>query len=207
MPTYPLTFPAVGLTQAKFRRNVVASQNESIFSMAQQAYKFPGERWEGDVTFTPMKQSEVAEVQAFFDDLYGVYGTFLYGDPMYLAFGKRGVGGGAPVVNGAGQTGNTLNISGCPVSTTGWLKKADYFQLGSGATARLYRLNADVNSDASGNATLTFNPALRSSPADLAALTIDNPMTVMKAASNVSETDSYNPKFYTASFSFIESLP
>jgi hypothetical protein len=79
-------------------------------------------------------------------------------------------------VNGANQTGNSL-------VTDGWgtrrMQAGDFFSLGAGSSLRLYQLTADVV-PSGGNATLQFVPALRSSPADNAALNVVNPGVLLR---------------------------
>lgn len=135
--------------------------------------RWPGEQWSFDFRLPPYVDEDVAdEIISFALKLKGKYGTFLVGDPSRST--PRGVGGGTPVVNGGSQQGDTLEIDGCPLNTLQWLKKGDWFQLGSGSSARLHKLVEDADTDGSGNATLTFVPDLRESPSDGAAITITN---------------------------------
>lgn len=204
--TYPLTFPAVGIVSSSFRLVRATSSNESPFTFAQQQYKFPGERWEGEVTFEPVRRANAAEIQAFLGELYGTYGTFLYGDPDALQQGLRGSGGGTPLVNGASQTGNTMTIDGLPLSGTNVYRKGDYFQLGSGTAARLYMITQDINSNGSGQATLQFIPALRSSPADNAAITFTSAKGLFRASDNMAQWDSNSAMIYGFTFAFKEAV-
>jgi len=153
-----------------------------------------------------MLNSDAASVKAFLADLQGQYGTFLYGDPDYLAVGARGSLGGTPLVNGAGQTGNTLAIDGASLSVTNWIRKGDYFQLGTGTSARLYMITEDANSNGSGEVTLTFQPALRSSPADNQAVTITGAKGLMRLASNTAEWSSNYRPIYGVRISYVEAI-
>jgi hypothetical protein len=120
MATFPLTFPTLTPQSATFRITRATSSSISPFTFRQQVYKFGGERWEGNVTFPPLTSDQAAELQAMFLELEGQYGTFLYGDPNYLAQGPRGLATGSPLVKGAGQTGNTLVVDGL-ICWTHWL--------------------------------------------------------------------------------------
>lgn len=202
--TYPLTFPAVGITNSTIRLIRAISMSESPFTFAQQTYKFAGERWEGEVTFKPVRRADAAEIQAFMGELYGRYGTFLYGDPDFLKQGLRGAGGGTPLVNGASQTGNTMTIDGLPNTTTNVYRKGDYFQLGTGTAARLYMITQDISSNGSGQATLQFVPALRVSPADNQAITFTGAKGLFRAAENMAQWDSNYAMIYGISFPFTE---
>jgi len=206
MPTYPLTFPSVGIVNSTFGLVRSTTSNRSPFSFRQQVYDFGGSMWRGDVEFKPMLNSDAASVKAFLADLQGQYGTFLYGDPDYLAVGARGSLGGTPLVNGAGQTGNTLAIDGASLSVTNWIRKGDYFQLGTGTSARLYMITEDANSNGSGEVTLTFQPALRSSPADNQAVTITGAKGLMRLASNTAEWSSNYRPIYGVRISYVEAI-
>lgn len=206
MPSYPLSFPSVVPATASFRLSRAVSSSISPFTFTQQVYKFGGERWEGNVTFPPMTQANAAELQAFFLEMQGQFGTFLYGDANYLAKGPRGLASGSPLVKGAGQTGNTLIVDGLSTGLTGWLKKGDYFQLGTGLDSRLYQSSVDVNTNGSGEATINFYPALRVSPADNAAVVVTGAKGLFRLASSVSEWQVEEGNLYNFSFGFMESI-
>jgi hypothetical protein len=79
-----------------------------------------------------------------------------------------------PLVNGAGQTGRTLNTDGWPLSTT-VLVAGQYVTINN----QLLQLTENVTSNGSGVATLTFEPPIRTSPADNAAIEYKNPFCLM----------------------------
>lgn len=204
MPTYPLTFPSVGIVQSTFGLQTASGAQRSPFTLRTQVYLSPGKMWFGTVTFKKVTFAQAASIRAFLADLQGQYGTFLYGDPDYLARGASGIYSGTPVVNGAGQTGNTLNIDGATNSITGWAKAGDYFQIGSGTSARLYMITQDANSNGSGEVVLTFQPALRSSPSDGATITFTGAKGLMRLAENTSSWDSDMSSINDITLSFHE---
>ena len=79
-----------------------------------------------------------------------------------------------PLVNGAAQTGRTLNTDGWPLSTT-VLQAGQYVTINN----QLLQLTENVTSNGSGVATLTFEPPIRTSPADNAAIEYKNPFCLM----------------------------
>lgn len=87
MATYPLTFPSVGVRNSNFGITRIVGKSTSIFTGAQQVYLHPGALWRGSVEFKPMTYAESAPVRSFLVNLNGSFGTFLYGDPDYLAKG------------------------------------------------------------------------------------------------------------------------
>lgn len=205
MVTYPLDFPAVGVTDSSFRLKRVVSESTSVFTGASQFYKHQGEWWEGEVTFRVMRRADAALVQSFLAKLRGKYGTFLYGDPDALALGKLGVGG-TITVNGAGQTGNTLTVDGMTTSTNGILKAGDYFQIGTGSSARLYMATENLDSNGSGQGTLTFEPKLKESPADNASIISTAPKGVFRLSENTSEWRAGATNLYEITIAFKEAV-
>jgi hypothetical protein len=109
-----------------------------------------------------------------------------------------GAGGGTPRVNGGSQTGTSLVTDGWPPNQV-VLKAGDMFSCGE-----LKRASADVLSDGSGNATITFRPAIRTSPADNTAFVLEKPTCTMILADDMqgmwecNAQGVYQPKTITA---------
>lgn len=205
MVTYPLAFPNVSVRGSTFRLTNVVSESPSIFTAASQVYAHQGQIWSGEITFPRMRRDQAREVIAFLLQLRGKFGTFLYGDPDYLALGPQGVGGGTPLVAGGSQTGNTLDVDGFPALTTVY-RKYDYFSLGSGTTQRLYCLTEDATTDGSGAVTLTFEPRLRISPADNDPLTFTGAKGAFQLAENITEWQADQSNIYDITIPIKEAL-
>ena len=202
--SYPLNFPAVGIRNVTIRARTVVGLNSSPFTGQQQVYKHQGQWWEMEVTLPPMKRADAEQVAAFLVKLNGRFGTFTFGDPLNTA--PRGVGTGTPLVNGAGQTGTDLVTDGWTPDTTGILKAGDWIQLGTGSSSRLHKVLDDVNSDGSGNATLTLFPDLRTSPADNAAITVSSPKGLWRLAANEVDYSIDEASIYGMTFACVEAL-
>jgi hypothetical protein len=206
--TYPLSTPT-NKTIASITlvaRNVIGVST-SPFNFKQQVYQYSGQRWEADITLPRMNREDAEQWVSFLMSLYGQKGTFLLGDPLGgTARGSASTAAGTPVVNGASQTGGTLNIDGLPASATGYLKAGDYIQLGSAATSQLYKVLADANSNSSGEASLDIYPNLRSSPADGATVVVSNAKGLFRLASNETSWNINNLAFYGITFGAVESL-
>jgi hypothetical protein len=78
------------------------------------------------------------------------------------------------LVNGANQTGRSINVDGLPNSTT-VLTAGQFVTIGN----QLLQLTANVTTNASGQATLSFEPAIRNAPADNAVVEFKNPYCLM----------------------------
>ena len=165
--SYPHNPPSSpGFQNVVFSAKNVVSMVESPFTLARQVYKWPGERWEAEVTLPPLTQAQAAQWKAWLVALEGVRGTFKLGSPD--SKDPQGVATGTPVVNGGSQTGNSLVTDGWTTGQTGIMKAGDMIELNN----NLYMVTEDVNSDGSGNATLSVWPALRFSPSDNATITV-----------------------------------
>lgn len=108
---------------------------------------------------------------AFINDCWRNGKTFDIEHYFYLT--RNGTGGpGAPLVNGANQTGSSLVTDGWTPNLVGVLKAGDIIRLTGVPFVR--DVLADVNTNGTGQATLTLNPPLfpGGSPADNVALTI-----------------------------------
>lgn len=205
--TYPLTFPTTGVASVNLiARNVVGS-SISPFTFNLQVHRHQGQRWEADITLPPMKRAEAEVWISFFMKLYGSYGTFTMGDPNGATpRGTASTTAGTPVVNGASQTGGELAIDGLPASETGYLLAGDYIQLGSGTGAQLYKVLDDVDTNASGEATVTIWPDLRSSPADDATVVVSNAVGLFRLGTNTTDWQINQAGFYSMTFGAVEAL-
>ena len=120
-----------------------------------------------------------------------VAGFDIYGD-QNINKHTAGVASGTPLVNGAGQSGNSIVTDGWTASISGILKKGDIITFAgvygvnpinkqSTGELKQFVVTADVNSDGAGNATVPISPAIITSgnyqnvtagPADNAAITV-----------------------------------
>jgi hypothetical protein len=83
---------------------------------------------------------------------------------------KNGIGTGTPLVNGASQTGQSLVTDGWGNNETNAVRAGDVIKI-AGDNA-VYMVNADANTNGTGQMTISITPPLRVSPADDAAITI-----------------------------------
>jgi len=203
--SYPLNMPSGGIASVRLIARDAVGVSVSPFTGSQQVFRHQGQSWEADITLPPMKRDDAEAWNAFLLRLRGQYGTFLLGDPNGATpRGSASTTPGTPVVNGAGQTGDELNIDGLPVSATGYLKAGDYIQLGSGATATLHKVLEDVDSNASGEATLNLWPRVRSAPSDGATVTVSNAKGTFRLASNESSWSVDQASIYGITFGAVE---
>lgn len=202
--SYPITLPSSPtLRGITIRKRSVVGMDSSPFTLQQQSYAWRGQLWLASCRLPPMARASAEAWVAALVSLNGQEGSFLLGDTANTS--PRGAGTGTPLVKGGGQTGYDLVTDGWTAGVTGILKAGDWLQLGSGSTAHLYKVMSDANSNGSGEATLTLWPALRSSPADNAALVVSSPKGRFMLAQDV-EWDIDEMKVYGLSFEAMEDL-
>lgn len=123
-----------------------------------------GERWRISLVHRNLRTAQRGELMGFLAKLNGQqHRVTLYNH----AENNRGAFGGTPLVAGGSQTGNSLNIDGCSLTITNWIRAGDWFSVSD----ELKLCTADANSDGSGLATISFVPRIRTAPAN------DDPLT------------------------------
>lgn len=207
--SYPLTLPTtIDIATIVFTARNTVGLTQSPFTLKQQVQRNAGQRWEATVTLPPMSRDEAEEWISFLLKLNGSFGTFLMGDPN----GKlpRGAAISYPsdviAINGAGQTGNTLNLDGATASISDYVKAGDYIQIGGASTANLYKALNDADSNSSGELTLDIWPNLRSSPTDGSAISGQNAVAQFRLANNQTGFSINEASIYGLSFTAVEAL-
>lgn len=206
--TYPLSLPTVtGIASINLRAKNVVSVSQSPFTLKEQVVSHSGQRWEAEVSLPPMKRAAAEEWISFLISLKGQHGRFLLGDPSATSpRGSAAQTAGTPLVNGASELGDTVNIDGLPVSTTGYLLAGDYIQIGSASAATLHKVLTDTDTDASGQAELDIYPSLRASPANDTAITLSSPKGVFRLATSDTNWSINEAVTYGISFAAFEAI-
>jgi hypothetical protein len=203
--SYPRVLPTnIGFAQITLRAVNQTSTTMSPFTYKQQIYNHTGQRWEAECQIPPLKRDDAEEWIAWLLSMKGQGGTFLLGDPLGAT--ARGTLGGTPVVNGAAQIGGSLDIDGCTVSVTNWLKAGDYIQLGSASTATLHKILQNVNTNASGQATLDIWPSMRTAPTDGATVITSNAVGRFRLNSGQQDWSINNISSYGITFAAVEAI-
>jgi len=206
--SYPLAFPtATGVAAVTLRGVNAVAISESPFTFKQQVIAHQGQRWEAEITLPPQKRATAETWAAFLMSLQGSRGTFLMGDPnAATARGSASTTAGTPVVNGASQTGQSLTVDGLPASATGYLLAGDYIQLGGGSSATLHKVLQNVDSNASGQATMELWPYVRTAPADGATIVVGDAQGVFRLTSNQADWSIDSASVYGISFAAVEAV-
>lgn len=131
------------------------------------------------LTYPTLAKEEYEEIYAFLNSQQGQYDVFTV--TVQDKNTPRGVATGTPLVNGASQTGKSIVTDGWTASVTNIMRAGDLIKF-AGHT-KVYMVDSDVNSNASGQATIAITPALVVSPADNEAITVSNvPFTVTRTS-------------------------
>jgi hypothetical protein len=204
--TYPITLPAqaVKTSAVSIKQKSVVGVGVSPYTLEQQTQVHQGQCWVMDIEWPAQSRDIMDPLITAFISLNGREGTFLMGDPSSTT--PKGIATGTPLVKGASQTGYDLVTDGWTINKTGIMKAGDWIQLGTASTARLYKVMVDANSNASGEATLTLWPKLRSSPADNAALTINSPVSNWRLTTDGADWNVNVIKFFGLKVSAQEAL-
>lgn len=176
IPELPLT-----LVQALERRLVTAAAvSTSPFTGTEEVQDWGGEWWDYTIDMARTTGRDGRRLSAFLAALGGPRGRFLFRDPTVRQPGSTL----SPHVSGGFQTGGALVTAGWPPFSVP-LFAGDFFSLGSDDQTRLHQLTADVGTDETGMATLSFVPRLRSAPADDTPLDIAAPAVVLRLTAPV----------------------
>jgi hypothetical protein len=167
-----ITYPSTPKPQSMSWRLLMPAQtNVSDWTGRRQTLASGRGWWEAQITFPPIVgTTNINAWRSFIAKSRGAANDFQVPvDPV-----AQSASTATPLVNGAGQQGRTLNTDGWPLSTT-VLQAGQYVTINN----QLLQLTENVTSNGSGVATLTFEPPVRVSPADNAAIEYKNPYCLM----------------------------
>lgn len=170
-PPWPLA-----ISTQRFR---LASNNaffRSPLTGQMQVSSRPGGRWEFDVTSQVVDASRLGQWLSFLaytqeEGLTFCWNNYPLARPASYMTDALIATIGTPLVKGASQTGRSLLVDGLTVGVT--FKAGDCFSFDNTVYREMHMIKADVTANGSGEATLTFTPAIRQSPADNAAVLFD----------------------------------
>jgi hypothetical protein len=200
--SYPITLPTKpGKRTVSLIGSNSSAMTASPWSGTQQVQVNQAQLWRFSLELPPMREVQARAWMGALLSLRGLYGTFFFGDPLWKA--PLGSWAGAPVINGAGQTGAVLNLTGFTAGSIG--KAGDWLQLGSGTSSRLHMVTQDFIADGSGNAAIDIFPSLRSSPLSGAAVVTQSPQGIFRLASpDVGRT--WEPFRFGIAFEVVEAI-
>jgi len=181
----------IGIAQITLRARQTVVTSESPFTYKQQVIRHTGDRWEASVTI-PSVQKDLAEPWvAFLLRCKGPVNTFNLGDPNMKT--KQGNIVGMTITGSAGDDSVTVG------ATSGDIKAGDYFQVGTGSSAKLYK----ALNDAGDTDTLDIFPRLRANASDTS-VDLTAPEGTFRLAQPVTEWSINNAGAYGIQFECVE---
>lgn len=169
MPTidWPDT-PAGRPASVQWAQVIPEAVSSSVFNQATQSVQLGAAYWVATVGIGPRRMSEVPDWNGFLDQIAGTQTRIRFWDWYQEA--PRGTGAGAPLVLGAGQTGKNI-------LTDGWAASQNVLLAGDwvGINSELRRITAVVASSAAGEAVLTLDQPVRTSPPDNTPIVLAKP--------------------------------
>jgi len=195
--TFPSS-PAPSSVSISSNQNTIVSTTSSG---RRQARQIDGQRFRLTAKFPVMSRTEFAPILAFIVKQRSQVESFQFVPPTLDD--SLGVASGVIRVNGAILAGVTsVAIDGMANSTSGVFKAGDLFRF-TGQT-KVYMVMADVNSNGSGQGTLTFEPPLRSNVSDNAILIYSNVDFTVGLTGDVQEFNISTENYYQYEIDLIE---
>jgi len=184
-----LNFPSLYTAPNTCTFSLVANTQifESPLNRTIQTVELPGARWVVKVGWNGLTKADARQVKAWLAKLRGMSGRFYFWDVSHES--PSGTALGSPLVKGAGQSGCSLLTDGWDASQSALLLPGDYIGVGG----ELKIITDTIASDASGNATLVFEPPIRTSPGDNTQIIISQPKCVMRLKSDEEDQISFEP--------------
>lgn len=158
-----------------------------------------GESWLIQLAWADIEGDRRQDLLAFLFRLNGAQHRFRIHD---FSYDRRGVGGGTPLVQGASQTGKNLVIDGAPNGITDWLRAGDQIEV----AGLLHSVDADVDTDGGGNATIIVSPRIFVSPNNNDAVEIDKPRNTFALNVNTIQVATRAPAISQIAFSGVSTI-
>lgn len=168
MATY--NFPDQVPTSQSFELVTNTSRFQSPLSGAIQTVARKGSYWKTRMTFSNVSGADRAELQALVVKLDGQSHRVRLEDYGYVRRGAA-VSPQSVLVNGASQTGSTINLDGATASVTRFFAEGDYISFNN----ELHMVTADVDSNATGQLVVPIAPPIRKPTNDGDAVQIFSP--------------------------------
>ena len=147
-------FPTLIPSRSSFELVTNTKTFKSPLTNAVQTAGRKGSLWRVTMTFDNLFGDDRAILQAFLARLNGQEHRFYLHDH---SFSRRGAGGGAIYVKGAGQAGQSLLVDGASFSVTNFLRAGDYIAFNN----ELHMVTADCNSNGLGEVAIPIAPPIR----------------------------------------------
>tara|TARA_R100000951_G_scaffold883_2_gene2696 strand:+ start:2136 stop:2741 length:606 start_codon:yes stop_codon:yes gene_type:complete len=154
-----------------FQNNRPTLMNQSI-SGRRSVRQIGSQYFTFSVSMPPLDEDDAMDVFAFLQKQKGSFETFTIQLPTQNR-GADKTNTSVKVVGAHNTTDSTISLDGFTASTTGVLKAGDLIKFNG--HSKVYMIQADVNSDGSGAATISIEPNLVEALADNEVVTMNQP--------------------------------
>ena len=185
----------------------IASEQATIVSTTvsgkRQARQIDGQKFKLTAKFPIMTRAEFAPIKAFIMKQRSQLNSFTFIPPTISD--SQGVASTIISTNASVSAGDiTCTVDNMTISTNGIFKAGDYFRFTG--QEKVYMAVEDLDSDGSGEGTLTFEPPLRTLVADDAVLIYDNVDFTVSMVNDVQEYNLGVQNLYSYEIDVAESL-
>lgn len=177
MATY--NFPSITPTSQTFELVTNTSQFQSPVSGAVQTLSRKGSYWKTRMTFRNLSGSDRAEMQAFIAKMDGQTHRMRLEDYGFVRRGSA-TSPQSVLVDGAGQTGSTINLDGAIPNVTNFFRAGDYLSFNN----ELHMVTDEVDSTSTGDLVVPIAPPIRKSTNDNDEVRIFSPFGVFMMINN-----------------------
>lgn len=199
--TYPRAFPA-GIPIQTSRMGPPSVNQAKFISFASQQIQTQthaggkADKWTGVWITAPLSPAQQKTMTGWLASLDGEANFFYAYDPDTREAANAP---GNALVDGAAQTGTSIDVKGWPLSTT-TLLAGERFQIDD----QYYIVLEDVVTDGAGKATIEFRPAIRNSPADNTTVITTNPVMIARLVGQSEGANTNENKIGVVSINFEE---
>lgn len=185
---------SIGYESISLRAIQSSAMSQSPFTFKQQVIRFTGDRWEASVVIPPVRREVAEPWVAFLLRCKGPANTFNLGDPT-AANSNLGNIATMTITGSLGADSVTVGAN------SGTIKAGDYFQVGTGADAKLYK----ALNDAANGQVLDIFPRLRAAASNTS---VDTTAAVgtFRLDSAVQEWEITSPTIYGIEFTCVEAV-
>lgn len=158
---------------AEFRLIGNTQAHRSPLDGTTQTIEMPGAQWEVTLTWTSLEETDWRRMAAFLALMQGRSGRCYLSPTMWAP--RRSSNAGTPLIDGALQTGTTLNTKGWVTGSEcllagDWLSYTD-----TSDRIRLHQVSFNADADGDGKSAVKIMPPIRRAGADEAAVNVTTP--------------------------------
>lgn len=175
---------------------------ESPLTGAIQSIDRGGERWRVTLAYENLSPDDKATMKAFLSRVNGQQHRVVMGDQSLVQRGEFTSYFDILLVNGAGQTGNTVNLSGATPAVTDYFRAGDMFSI----DGQLKMIVDAVTSGPSGELAVNFVPRLRQEAANGFSVTTNNPRGIFILATDTVSWQNLPGNFANLSIELFEDI-